>query len=174
MRSLTEVGREAVCLVLLVTLPAFFNVGVERIFEEEKALLLRAAAILLLCLAAARPPSIGELWRHPVVVALVAFSVLLAWSAVNAVAPFDSWLGTYSRRHGLATWGAPLVLFCGIAGVARAPASRERVLQAMMLGSVWPSVYALSQAAGFDVIAWTDTIPGRAGSTAGNPLLLCG
>ena len=85
--SLASAVSEGVCLVLVLVIPSFFNLTVNRVFEEEKALLLRSAALLLggLALAGARWPRAS--WRHPVVVAFSVLSAVLLAATLTGLSP---------------------------------------------------------------------------------------
>jgi O-antigen ligase len=166
---------EAVVLTLLAALPAFINIATERIFEEEKALLLRAAALLAL------PGAVVLLWRQggrvlrqPVVLVFAALTAALMAAAALGVSPRDAFAGVYLRRHGVATWLSLGLVFLVVSAVARAEDGRRRILQAIAIGSLWPSVYAVLQWSEVDPVGWLGTTPGRSGSTLGNPILLGG
>jgi O-antigen ligase/Flp pilus assembly protein TadD len=167
---------EAPTLVTLAALPAYINLASLRIFEEEKALLLRAAALVAVAAMAAswRTSTTRVPWRHPIVLAFGAWLSVLMCAAAFAIAPYDAWFGAYARQHGTASWLALAVLFLAACDIGRSAAGRDRIVAAVALGSIWPSLYALMQAASLDPVTWTDTIPGRAGSTSGNPILLGG
>ena len=167
---------EAAVLTLLAVLPAFINLATYRIFEEEKSLLLRAAAVVVLVgLAGTFPRWRHRMpWRHPIVLAFGALLAALVAASLFAIAPRDAWLGAYVRHHGTLAWLSLAVVFIAMVNAARVAGGRERILAAAVIGSIWPSAYALVQAAGLDPVAWTDVVPGRAGSTAGNPILLGG
>jgi O-antigen ligase/tetratricopeptide (TPR) repeat protein len=166
---------EAVALTLLAGLPAFINLASERIFEEEKVLLLRAAAVLVLpgTLMAWRRQS-PRLFRHPIVLAFVAFIVMLLVAALVGVAPRDAFAGAYLRRHGILTWFALAMVFLAMCVSAGSRAGRERLLAAMVIGSVWPSVYALLQYGGIDPVSWIGVDLTRALSTLGSSISLGG
>jgi len=165
---------EGVCLVLLLVIPSFFNLGVNRVFEEEKALLLRSAALLLggLALAGARWPR--AIWSHSVVVSFGVLSAAFLVATLTGLSPYDSWWGVYYRRHGLATWLAFMVVFGALVAAARSPTGRDRLLTATIVGSLFPSLYAVAQWLELDPVTWTTAIPGRSGGTAGNALLMGG
>ncbi len=173
-RSIASTLSEGVCLGLLVIVPLFFNLSTEQVFEEPKALVVRAAAGLLLALAVvgARPST--ALYRHRVVATMLFALAVFAVAGVTSPVPHAAWMGAYFRRYGVATAAALAVTFIALATAAQSRLSRHRIAGTLVLGSVCPCVYALAQAAGFDPITWTGTVPGRAGSTAGNPLLFAG
>ena len=164
---------EAIALALLAALPAFINLVSERIFEEEKALLIRAGALLAL-------PGVILAWRrrgapllrHTVVLAFGALTATLLVAAIAATAPHDAWFGAYLRRHGIFTWLALAVVFAAMCTTAGTPAGRDRLLGATVLGSIWPSCYALLQRVGVDPVSWIAASTERAGSTFGNPIFV--
>jgi tetratricopeptide (TPR) repeat protein/O-antigen ligase len=166
---------EAVALTLLAALPAFINLASERIFEEEKVLLLRAAALVAL-------PGVVMAWRrqgtrlirNPIVLAFAAFVVMLFIAAAIGVAPRDAFAGAYLRRHGMLTWLALFTLFCAMCVSASSRAGRERLLAAIVVGSVWPSIYALLQWAGVDPVTWAGVDLTRAVSALGSSIYLGG
>jgi tetratricopeptide (TPR) repeat protein/O-antigen ligase len=165
---------EAIALTLLAALPAFINLASERIFEEEKALLIRAGALLALpgvILACRRRGA--PLLHHTVVLAFGALTATLLVAAIAAAAPHDAWVGAYLRRHGIFTWLALAVVFAAMCTTAGTPTGRARLLGATVLGSIWPSCYALLQRVGVDPVSWIASTE-RAGSTFGNPIFLGG
>jgi O-antigen ligase/tetratricopeptide (TPR) repeat protein len=166
---------EAATLTVVAALPAFVNLASERIFEEEKALLLRAAALIvlpgLLMAWRSQPP---RLVRHPIVLACAAFVVMLLVAALAGVAPRDAFAGAYLRRHGVLTWLALATLFWAMCASAGSRAGRERLLAAIVVGSIWPSVYALLQYAGVDPVGWNGVDLTRAVSTFGSSIFLGG
>ena len=165
---------EAVALTLLAGLPAFINLATERIFEEEKALLLRAAAVLVL-------PGMVMTWRsqtprlrHPVLLSFAAFMMMLLVAALAGVAPRDAFEGAYLRRHGLLTWLALATVFWAMCVSAGSRAGRERLLGAIVIGSIWPTTYALMQYAGLDPVGWNGVDLTRSIGTLGSSIYLGG
>jgi len=173
--AILEALPEAIALTLLAVLPAFINLASERIFEEEKALLIRGAALLAL-------PGVVLAWRragapllrHTAVLAFGAFTLILLIAGLAGPAPHDAFVGAYLRRHGLLTWFALAIVFAAMCVTARTQTGRDRLLAASVLGSIWPSAYALLQRAGVDPVGWIAASAERAGSTFGNPIFLGG
>ncbi len=172
--SIVEALPDAIALTVLAALPAFLNLATERIFEEEKALLLRASALLAVTALAATRRMSRACLSNAVALTGIAWLAALAISTAFGLAPAEGLLGAYHRAFGLAGWLALAALFTVMCHSTRTAEGRDRLIVALLAGSVWPSAYALLQAAGLDPITWTDTVPGRAGSTAGNPLLMAG
>jgi hypothetical protein len=116
----------------------------------------------------------APLLRHTVVLAFGALTATLLVAAIAAAAPHDAWVGAYLRRHGIFTWLALAVVFAAMCSTAGTPTGRDRLLGATVLGSIWPSCYALLQRVGVDPVSWIADSTGRAGSTLGNPIFLGG
>ena len=130
---------------------------------------MRVAAVLLVGLIAAGARPRREALRHPITVALAVLTAVLVAATVAGIEPRASWEGGYFRRHGLTTWLALVVVHVSMLGV-----TTQRLLYALIAGSVVPAAYAVAQCAGVDPIEWSGMIEGRAASTAGNALLLAG
>ena len=166
---------ESIPITLLAVLPAFFNLASERIFEEEKALLLRAAALVALPATAWAWRAYGSrTWRHPVVLTYAALTLVLSVAALSGVDPRTSILGAYLKHHGMVTWFALATLFAAMCGVACSGDGRRRLLDAVVIGSIWPSIYALLQHAGADPVEWTGANAERSISSLGSPNYLGG
>jgi len=167
---------EAIALVLLAALPSFVNLASERMFEEEKSLVLRAAAVFAI-------PGVWLTWRSPgehlrrnlVVVTFAAFIVMLIVASLGAADLREAFLGAHLRRHGTVTMIALAVIFAAMCVSAGSRAGRERLLGAVAIGGVWPSLYLLVQRGGFDPVEWVAPTAGfMAGSTFGNHVFLGG
>jgi len=165
---------EAVALTLLAGLPAFINLATERIFEEEKALLLRAAALLVLPGAVMTWRSQTPRLRHGVLLTFAAFMVMLLVAALAGVAPRDAFAGAYLRRHGMLTWLALATVFWAMCMSAGSRAGRERLLAAIVIGSIWPTTYALMQYGGLDPVGWSGVDLTRSIGTLGSSIFLGG
>jgi tetratricopeptide (TPR) repeat protein/O-antigen ligase len=168
---------QPVLLALVAVVPGFIDLASARVFEEPKALLVRAAAIMLLAMAAARGFHAWRdrsVWTHPIARAVLALTGAVVASSCFSLLPHVSWWGAYTRGHGALTWLALVVVFLAAAFFCDTPSRRHRLLIASAAGSLVPSTYALLQVAGADPIQWSWILPGRAGSTFGNPILLGG
>lgn len=171
-----EVLAEAIALTLVAALPAFMNLVSAGVFEEEKSLLVRAAALVALPGAWLGSRVLGVRFRrHPIVVSLAAFTAMIVLSSLAAAAPREAFLGAHLRRHGAVTMLALAVLFVALCIGARSRAGRHRLLGAVVIGSIWPSLYLLLQRGGFDPVEWVTATAGPVpGSTFGNPVMMGG
>ena len=173
---------ESSWLVALAIVPSFLNLYSERTFEEDKVLLLRSLAILM---TAGIVVSIAEagrgaltwsgrpVWRLPLVVPVLALAGVQLISTLASIAPRDSFWGAYVRNHGTYTWLAYVMIFLAGPLVCRGPQRIVRVVDAMLIGSVPPSLYGVLQHFGIDLIRWTgDQMTERVNSTLGNPIFL--
>src|SRR5204863_6668204 len=97
----------------------------------------------------------SRLMRSPVLLSFVAFTVLLLAAAFAGVAPRDAFEGAYLRRHGMLTWFALATMFWAMCVSAGSRAGRERLLAAIVIGSIWPTTYALMQYGGVDPVGWS-------------------
>ena len=60
------------------------------------------------------------------------------------------------RKH----WALKMFVFAAMCEAAGSDAGRRRILTAIVIGSIWPALYAVLQRGGIDPFAWT----GRQGS----------
>ncbi|HEY4374536.1 MAG TPA: O-antigen ligase family protein [Burkholderiales bacterium] len=153
-----------------------------RVFEASKLVALAPlAALLYAAWLAAWPRWRGVLgerhgaFRGPLL-ALGGFFVCALITTAASEAPWMAFFGNYFRREGLAAWlvaaGVCMVPLCLLRGGAQA----RRLLDALLLASVLPCVYALLQRYGY--VAGTGgaaqlaaPLP-RPGGSLGNPVFL--
>ena len=166
----------AIALTLLAALPAFINLASELVFEEPKALVFRAAALVALpgTFLVLRRERFAAL-RHPIVLALAALVAALTVATLLTGSAHDAVLGGHLRRHGLVAWLALAVVFAALLTGATTADGRERILSALVIGSLWPSLYLLMQRAGFDpILSIAPTQGAMTGSTFGNGMVIGG
>ena len=166
---------EVVALALLVVVPAAFNPAGALAFEPLKASLLRAGAALILAgwlVWRAGDRSTVDVARHPIVRAALAVLAVGALSTVLSVQPSLSFFGTFDRGMGWLTLAAGVVLLVVGADLWTDDRRRERVISALLLGSLAPCAYLFVQRIGRDPINWGAL--GAPGSTLGSPTLLGG
>ena len=150
-------------------------------FEPLKASLLRTVAVLIAIfwlwrrLAGGRPPvDVGcvDVGAHPVVRAGLALIGLAAVSTVFSIEPRLSFFGSFDRGMGWLSLAADAVLLVAVADVCADETRRERVINALLLGSVIPCAYMLMQRVGLDPMHWASL--GMSGSSLGSPTFLGG
>lgn len=146
-------------------------------FEAHKAAFLWVAASAGLGAIVSDVPRLKRMlvdrpWTRWLAAVAVASAVALAVSTAGAASPRMAWWGSGLRRHGTVTEIALLSVMAITALLAVDRRRFDRVLAAAVLGSIGPTVYAVSQWIGVDPLA---AVPGqRPGSTFGNPLFLSG
>jgi O-antigen ligase/tetratricopeptide (TPR) repeat protein len=171
---------ESAWLAAIVAIPVFFNVYGERGFEADKVHLLRSFATVcaagLVVALADRETARGTAsspWCAPVVRAALAVVLVSALAAVLGVAPLRSFWGSYDRVQGTITQLAYFAFFLAIVFLARRARQRRRLVDALLLASAVPALYAVVQHFGIDPIAWgSEEDLQRVHSTAGNAVFL--
>jgi hypothetical protein len=172
--QLLEAIPGAIALTLLAALPAFMNLNSHQIFEEQKSLLLVAGAIVALVAGLFDWRRVSTVARDPLVLAFLAFVVILFIASIGHEFPRAFW-GAYNRRHGLLMWSALAVLLIAMSDAARTETGRRRLILAIVIGSLWPSAYLLIQRLGSDPVSWVIPAEGfDAGGTFGNRVFLGG
>ena len=172
---------EAAWLGLVLIVPLVMNVAATRTFEAAKlAAAAPLAAILLFALIAA---AIEGRASMPLAVrqqtAFWAFLALMA-SAVTASAmsetPWIAFFGDYFRREGLVSWLIYATVFVAIVALMRQRDQFERLINALLLASIIPCIYAVQQRYGYDFFSTAGlgggTVAARPGSNFGNPSFL--
>jgi tetratricopeptide (TPR) repeat protein len=181
-----EAIMEASWLAALMAIPLFFNISSTQIFEPDKVFLLRFLAILsgvayLTKWLAARPGqqkaaagdvSPGSLLRHPLVLLILAFTATYTLSSVFSITPAASWLGSYRRAQGAATFYCYVILFLVILVGLRSPAQLKRLQHAYILTSLPVAGYGILQHFGADSLPWSNPMQGRSSGSMGNPIFL--
>ena len=174
---------QAGVLVALLAVPLYFNVFTYRIFEPDKAALLRSVVLIATAawcakrLLLRRPslslPSMRRL--PPLFPAVLVLLAITAFSTAISILPRISLWGSYERGQGLYTLLAYFLLFFLAFESAQQAATRERILDVILLASVPVASYAILQHFGLDILKWqtggTATTV-RAISTLGNPIFL--
>ncbi|MFN8596532.1 MAG: O-antigen ligase family protein [Anaerolineae bacterium] len=171
---------EAGWLIAMIVTPLFINMYSRRGFEADKLALLRGLATLMTAawligwLDRQHNQSDTEqpAARHFVKWATLAFAALTLLSSAVSVAPRIAWLGSYTRAQGAYT----LLSFAAIALIVldrlQTRDQWQRLINAIVLGSVPVAIYALLQQADLDPLWGQRGAGGRAASTLGNPIYL--
>jgi tetratricopeptide (TPR) repeat protein len=172
---------EAAWLGLVLVVPLVMNVAAARTFEAAKlAAAAPLAALLLFALIAAAvegQASVPHMVRRQP--GFWAFVALIA-SAITATAlsetPWIAFFGDYFRREGMVSWLIYATVFAALISLMRQRDQLERLLDALLLASVVPCVYALQQRYGYDFFSTAGlgggTAGARPGSNLGNPTFL--
>lgn len=173
-RLANRVG-EICVLLAVVTLPLCFNPYATPPFEPAKALLLQAITIVLApatCLAvwgrtgqrrnvpACAEQTVSPRWpdRRMLAPVLVYAAVVIA-STLASRQPQLSLFGHADNPQGTVTVLCTLTLYVCATGWLTHKRERDRLVTAIVFGSVPVAVYGLAQWAGFDPLSWmTDSV----------------
>ena len=173
---------EAAALVALAVVPTFVSFYTFRIFELPKNAVFLSLAVLmglagLVALVEGGAAGLGGLraaLRRPLVVAALALGAVTAVATTPAVsaAPGLSFFGSSERAQGLVSLLGVLVLFGAVAWIGREPARRERLVGALVLGSLPVAVLAVLQAAGVALVPAAVESAARVFGSLSNPIFL--
>lgn len=170
---------EAALLLAATTCPVLFVPDASNPFEPHKAAFLWMAAVVA-CAAIASSPAVA--WRrfreserpHRLFLSGLAVAIAgLCLSAFFSEAPHLAWWGSALRRDGALTQVALLAVLGASLLVITNLSTAERLINAVVLGSVGPTVYAVAQAVHVDPVLW-DLGRSQGNSTFGNWLFLAG
>lgn len=170
---------EAAVLLAIATCPVLVIPFANNPFEPHKAAFLwtmTAAA----CAAVACAPVVGwrrlrELdgWSRVVLVGLACAVAGLCISAARSDGPSLAWWGSTLRRYGALTQVSMLAVLGATLLFATDTSTLDRLITALILGSVGPTVYAIAQALQLDPLIW-DQGRSQGNSTFGNWLFCAG
>lgn len=184
-RGWSDSVMEAAWLAAVAVTPIFLNKYAVNAFEPEKIHLLRSFALVILgawfVKGVLSPPRTVERSPHrihsdtrPVVWTALAVMAGTVLSTVLSVAPGHSAWGTFGRSMGLYTLAACWVFFAAIATRMRSREQLDRLLSAIVLGSVPVSLYGIAQRFDMEPLLITSRAveASRVGSTFGSPSFL--
>ncbi len=181
---------EAGWLIALVTVPAFFNIHSQRIYEPDKLTFLRSVAVLMIAVWLIRlieqggirlPKSgggseqldIGALIRQtPLVLpTLLLVGVYLLTTIVSVVPRVSLW-GSYQRLQGTYTTLSYIVVFAIMLHTLRTRAQIDRLVTLAILTSVPISFYGILQHYNLDPLPWIGNVQARVASNMGNSIFV--
>jgi tetratricopeptide (TPR) repeat protein len=180
-KAISEAVLESGWLIALAAIPAYFDSQTVRIFDANKILYFQAVVLamtpfLILYLlerftgAKGRPSF--SFWRLPLVRPAFFIVAMLSLSTFFSIAPGVSLWGSYNRMQGLFTWLCYLLFFLSLVLVVRRRAQVDRIIDVLLLSSVYCCAYALFQYFGIDSVTWTVAFGRRIDGTLGNPIFL--
>ena len=173
----------AACLVAIWIAATLFDVRADRVFDEPKTLALRCLGAfalwgLLTSLIESRQVRARAAWMIRGATMLVTSVGLLTASYIIAsiwsIAPSIAWGGAYLRRQGTYTFITYVVFFLSMTTLIRTRRQLRWATTTLLLASVFPTVYALCQRFGMDLVVWSNPVPDRVTSAAGNAIFLGG
>ena len=177
---------EAGWLTALISVPLFFNIHSERVFEPDKLTLMRSIAVfmaltwLVKFIEQKGWRRLGRLsWRHersfwrlPFVLPIVALALVYLISTVFSVTPRVSWAGSYQRLQGTYTTLAYMVIGGVAASTIRSRAQIGRLVTAVIVTSLPVSLYGLIQHFGLDPLPWGGDVTVRVAGHMGNAIFI--
>ncbi len=177
---------EAGWLVAVISVPLFFNIHSERVFEPDKLTLMRSIAVFIASLWGVkfidqkgwrRMDRLGwraenSVWRQPFVLPIAALILVYLISTIFSVTPRVSWAGSYQRLQGTYTTLAYIVIGAAAASTIRTRAQIGRLVTAVIITSLPISFYGLLQHTGHDPLPWGGDVTIRVAGHMGNSIFI--
>lgn len=163
------------CLILvLVLVPIYFTSMIHNSFTTEKLVIFRIGVLLMLALSLIKLAYFKNQQPRPWYIWLVpAFGVVGILSTYLGINPIVSLWGIHLRMDGLVNMLLLVVFFGLIYLQLDSWAKIKQVLQAIVIGGIIPTVYAIMQKVGADPIEWKEVVVSeRVFGTLGNPAYL--
>jgi tetratricopeptide (TPR) repeat protein len=185
LQSYCEAVVESSWLAAVIIIPLFFNISSAEVFEPDKMLMLKflalicGTAMLLKRIVAVQPPKnaagsgtpFRALFRHPLVVLVIALAAAYSLSSFLSIMPSVSWFGLYKRAQGTIALFCYVLLFLAVASELRSSAQLRRLQFTFVLTAFPIAGYAILQRFGMDPLPW-QSLRGRASASMGNPIFL--
>ena len=177
---------EAGWLVAVISVPLFFNIHSERVFEPDKVAILRSIAVLLLVAWLVRLIDQQDwrdwkrvywrhedsIWRTPFFVPMFALVLVYLVSTIFSITPRISWLGSYQRLQGTYTTLAYIVYFLAAVSTIHGRLQVSRIPTAAIITSIPIAFYGLLQHFGLDPLPWGGDVIARVAGHMGNAIFI--
>jgi len=180
---------EAAWLVAIMTVPVFFNIHSQRIYEPDKLTFLRSVAVFMIAIwlirlieqGGARAKSddgseqrdVGALIKStPLVLPTLLLVGVYLLTTITSIAPRVSFWGSYQRLQGTYTALSYVVIFAIMLQTLRTRVQIDRLVTMAILTSVPISFYAILQHYGLDPLPWVGDVQARVASNMGNSIFL--
>ena len=177
---------EAGWLVAVISVPLFFNINSERVFEPDKVAVLRSIAVLMLFAWVVRFIDQGDwqdwkrlswrhedsIWRTPFFLPIVALVLVYLISSLFSITPRISWLGSYQRLQGTYTMLAYIVYFVAVVSTMNGRLQVSRIPTAVIITSIPIAFYGLIQHFGLDPLPWGGDVIARIAGHMGNAIFI--
>jgi tetratricopeptide (TPR) repeat protein len=181
---------EAGWLVAIMTVPVFFNIHSQRIYEPDKLTFLRSVALFMIAVWLIRlveqggtralkgdngsaQLDIGVLIKNtPLVLPTLLLVGVYLLTTVTSIAPRVSFWGSYQRLQGTYTTLSYIVIFAIMLQNLRTRVQVDRLVTIAILTSVPISFYAILQHYGLDPLPWVGNVQERVASNMGNSIFL--
>lgn len=180
--GLMEVG----WLAAIVSIPLFFNIHSDRVFEPDKLTLLRSIALLMATAwliqfvdqqswrtwSGWRWRDEESIWRMPFVLPVFLLVVVYLLSTLFSVTPRVSWAGSYQRLQGTYTTLSYIVIFAITIYAMRTKQQINRVITAVIIASIPVSFYGILQHFELDPLPWGGNTSVRVAGHMGNAIFI--
>ena len=177
---------EAGWLAALISVPLFFNIHSERVFEPDKVAILRSIAVLLFVALLVKGIDQfqrfdrrrlhwrhgASIWRMPFVLPIAALTSVYLISTLLSITPRISWLGSYQRSQGTYTMLAYILFFVAGASAMRNRNQVSRIPTAIIIASIPVAFYGLLQHFGHDPLPWGGDVQERIAGHMGNAIFI--
>lgn len=191
---MTKLGRfcdhiiEAGWLTAIITVPLFFNIYSNRVFEPDKLTLLRSIALVMVTAwsirtleelrgeTSAEVPSPVRLWERirstPLVLPTLLLAVVYLISTLGSITRRVSFFGSYQRLQGTYTTSAYLVIFFMLLQNLRCRSQVRRLVTTAILVSLPISFYGIIQHYKLDPLPWGGNVSARVAANLGNSIFV--
>jgi len=113
-----------------------------------------------------------EILRRPLLVPVAVFVLVYTAATIHSVLPGISFWGSYDRSQGLLTWLSYIAFFLILSYQVRRWPQIERIISALVFGSIPVAFYGVMQHFQWDPVAWGADTSTRVASTLGNSIFL--
>lgn len=173
-------------LAAIVSIPLFFNIHSDRVFEPDKLTLLRSIALLMSAawlvkfvneegwrrLSWLRWRDEDSVWKRPFVMPVFLLVIVYLLSTLASITPQVSWAGSYQRLQGTYTTLSYIVIFALLAATMRSREQVQRVVTAVILTSIPISFYGILQRFQLDPLPWGGDTQRRIAGHMGNAIFI--
>ena len=177
---------EAGWLAAVISVPLFFNIHSERVFEPDKLTLLRSIAVFMALVwfvkfvdqkGWQKANRLGwrheqSIWRQPFVLPIVGLVLVYLASTIFSVTPRVSWAGSYQRLQGTYTTLSYVIIGGAAATTIRSRAQIGRIVTAIIITSIPVAFYGLIQHVGRDPLPWGGDVVNRVAGHMGNAIFI--
>jgi tetratricopeptide (TPR) repeat protein len=177
---------EAGWLVAILTIPLYFNIHSERVFEPDKIALLRSITVVMATawlvrfidkrgwrdLSRLHWSNPEAIWHQAFVLPALLLVVVYALSTLFSVTPQISWAGSYQRLQGSYTTLTYIAIFGLMATTIRTPVQIRRVVTVAIITSIPISLYGILQHFGLDPLPWGGNVQVRVAGQLGNAIFI--
>ncbi|HEY52072.1 MAG TPA: tetratricopeptide repeat protein [Caldilineae bacterium] len=189
LQKICDAVMEATWLAAIVTIPLFFNVYSQRVFEPDKISILRSLALIAIIAWVVKQveglrlrrgeseevePEKNRMawWRRPMVLPVLALAGVYLLSTFLSATPRQSFWGSYQRLQGTFTMLSYMTFFFVALDSLRTEAQWRRLQYAVILTSLPIALYGIMQKAQLDPLPWGGDTFERVTANMGNAIFL--